>query len=328
MNIGKRILTAAAAFILLGGAACNLPSVAAPTPFAFPTPDLTLTAIFSVLVTPTPPVVITATPVQIPPTSDQAAFPSPTVPPILGTFIPETPISTTQAPAPSPIPATPTPARQLRPGPVVEALYVQNPPAVDGSLNDWTIPFQTANHIVFGRDRWDNAEDLSSRFAVAWDYNYLYLAARVTDEDYVQNARGEDLFLGDSLEILFDSNLAQDFELQRLGPDNYQLGISPGNPEPGENPEAYLWYPRDIAGRRPEVRIGAQRTSVGWDVEAAVPWSVFGTAPQADMTYGFVFSVSDNDRTGQVEQQTMVSNVSTRRLTDPTSWGNLTLRVP
>jgi hypothetical protein len=325
MNNRKCTLTAAAIVLILTGIACNLPTANAPTPFVFPTPDLTLTAIYSVLITPTPPLLVTATAVQIPPTSET----SPTVPPILGTFIPETPILPTLTTAPpTPVPLSPTPARLMRPGPVVEAPYMHNPPSIDGNLNEWSIPLQTANHIVFGRDRWDNPEDLSSRFMVGWDFNYLYLAARVTDEDYVQNARGEDLFLGDSLEILMDNNLARDFDVTRLGPDNYQLGISPGNPEPGQNPEAYLWFPREKAGSRPEVRIAAQRSAVGWDVETAIPWSVFDLAPQAEMNYGFVFSVSDNDRTGQVDQQTMVSNVSTRRLSDPTTWGNLTLRSP
>jgi hypothetical protein len=325
MKLSKPALFALVAVLILSAVACNLPSAATPTPAAFPTPDLTLTAIFSVLVTPTPQPQVTATPVQIPPVETA----DPTVPPLLGTFIPSTPVGATQPPpSPTPAPATPTPSRLMRPGPVVEAIYLQNPPSIDGSLGDWNIAAQTANHVTFGRDRWDNPEDLSARFMVGWDYNYLYIGARVTDEDYIQIARGESLYLGDSLEILFDTDLSLAFERASLGPNNYQLGISPGNPQPGVEPEAYLWYPRDIAGSRNEVRIGARRTDTGYEIEAAVPWTVFRMTPVAEMNYGFVFSVSDNDRDDQLDQQTMVSNVSVRRLSDPTSWGNLTLRSP
>jgi hypothetical protein len=327
MKNRNRTLSVIAAVLILAGIACNLPAASTPTPFTFPTPDLTMTAISPPTLTPTQPQLITATPVLLPGTAAVETA-TPTIPPLLGTFIPGTPLATQPAPSPTQIPATPTPARLMRPGPVVEAVYFHNPPALDGNLGDWSVPMQTANHIVFGWDRWDNADDLSARFMTGWDYNYLYLAARVTDEDYVQNARGESIYLGDSLEILFDANLASGFEDTSLGADNYQLGISPGYQEPGQSPEAYLWFPRDIAGSRSEVRISARRTDTGYEIETAIPWTVFRISPQVDLVYGFVFSVSDNDRTGQLDQQTMVSNVSGRRLTNPTTWGNLILRAP
>lgn len=328
----RRAKTAAGVVVLLlaaAGLACNLPAATSPTPFVFPTPDLTLTAIYSVLTTPTPLAVHTATPVQFP-----TEMPASTTPPILETFIPETPVQaapTTQAPAPTETPtATSPPAatQALRPGPVVEAVYLHTPPGIDGNLNEWSIPSHSANHITFGANFWDNPEDISARFMVGWDFNHLYIAARVTDEDYVQNASGEQIYLGDSLEILLDRDLAGDFEETSLNGDDYQLGISPGQSEPGQNPEAYLWFPRDKAGPRPEVQIGARRTDDGWDIEAAIPWGVFELQPRAGGYYGFVFSVSDNDRTGRLEQQTVISNVRTRSLGNPTTWGNLMLGQP
>jgi hypothetical protein len=43
------------------------------------------------------------------------------------------------------------------------------------------------------------------------------------------------------------------------------------------------------------------------------------------MRYGFAFAVSDNDNPNANEQQSMISNVPDRRLTNPTTWGNLVL---
>jgi hypothetical protein len=329
-NRHPRLISAALVtlIILSTTLACNLPSGASPTPFVFPTPDLTLTSIYSVLITPTPIVVNTATPVQL--TSQPTAAESPTMPPIMGTFLPATPLVTDTAPAPTPTTAPPNPTSgpQLRTAGTVEAAYLNTPPTIDGNLGEWSLPWNNANHVTFGADRWDNPEDLSSRFMIGWDANNLYIAVQVTDEDYVQNAQGENLFMGDSLEILFDANLHGDFNSDNLNDDDFQLGISPGYTEPGERTEAYLWFPRDRAGSRSEVRTAAVRLDEGYQVETAIPWSVFDTIPQENRSYGFVFSVSDNDRTGQVDQQTMVSNIRVRRLSDPTTWGNLTLTRP
>jgi hypothetical protein len=328
MKSNIRTLAVLAAVLILTALACNLPTAGAPTPIAFPTPDLTLTAIYSPLTTPSPPAVITATPVQLPGTGPEAS-PTPTLPPLLGTFIPGTPLADSpQPPTPTVEAATPTPQQRLRPGPLVEAAYLHTPPTIDGNLGEWNQPLLPADHVSFGFANWSGSSDLSARFMIGWDYNYLYIAARVTDDVYVQIARNENIFLGDSLEILFDTNLAQGFDVTTLGNDNYQLGISPGHRSPGNEPEAYQWYPRHLARSREGVRIGARGTADGYEVEAAIPWSIFEMTPQAELAYGFVFSVSDNDQPGEMEQESMVSNVSGRRLTNPTTWGNLILKTP
>jgi hypothetical protein len=76
------------------------------------------------------------------------------------------------------------------------------------------------------------------------------------------------------------------------------------------------------------VEIAAVRTANGYNVEVAIPWSVFEMIPQANQHYGFAFSVSDNDIDGGIAQQSMISSASTRRLTNPTTWGDLILYRP
>jgi hypothetical protein len=60
-------------------------------------------------------------------------------------------------------------------------------------------------------------------------------------------------------------------------------------------------------------------------MEVAIPWGVLGLSPTANWRYGFAFGVSDNDNTTSNEQQSMVSNVQDRKLTNPQTWGNLVL---
>jgi hypothetical protein len=90
-------------------------------------------------------------------------------------------------------------------------------------------------------------------------------------------------------------------------------------------PEAYLWYPKAEEQGLDEVKIGVFYTDDGYKIEAAIPWSVLGITPKAGQHYGFAFSFNDNDDPDENVQQTLMSNVPTRRLTNPTTWGDLTL---
>jgi hypothetical protein len=298
-------------FFLL--ASCNFPGAPAPTPFVFTTPDRTLTAIYAPLLTLTP------EPVPAHTATPEVVLPSP---------FPTTESSPTLEASSTPAPTQTRTPPPLRSGANIEAVYLDNPPSLDGLLSEWNLSVYPVRNVVYGAGARSGEEDLSATVMVGWDSTYLYLGARVNDDRYVQEARGVNLFKGDSLEMLLDADLAGDFNVGSLNADDYQLGISPGSPYPGESPEAYLWYPSSRQGGRPEVRIAARAREGGYDVEAAVPWSLFGVAPVSGGAYGFAFSVSDNDSVGEQVQESMVSTVSTRRLADPTTWGSLLLVRP
>jgi hypothetical protein len=308
-----RITLAVAAGLLVLLASCNFPGSPAPTPFVFTTPDRTLTAIYAPLLTLTP------EPVQAHTATQQIVLPSP--------FPPTESSPTLEASATPPSTPTRTPP-PLRSGASIEAVYLDNPPTLDGILSEWSQSAYSVRYMVYGAGARSGEDDLSATVMVGWDSTYLYLGARVNDDRYVQEARGVNLFKGDSLEVLLDADLAGDFNVGSLNADDFQLGISPGSPYPGESPEAYLWYPSSRQGGRPEVRIAARAWEGGYDVEAAVPWSLFGVTPVSGAAYGFAFSVSDNDQVGEQVQESMVSTVSTRRLADPTTWGSLILVNP
>jgi hypothetical protein len=74
------------------------------------------------------------------------------------------------------------------------------------------------------------------------------------------------------------------------------------------------------------VAIGAVTMKDGYRIEFAIPWSVFGITPVKGQVFGFAVSVSDNDNKSQDVQQTLISSAPDRVLTDPTTWGLLTLK--
>jgi hypothetical protein len=211
----------------------------------------------------------------------------------------------------------------------VLAYYFQDEPEIDGDFDEdvWDLDRYDVDRVVYGANRWEDDDDLSGTFMLGWDDYYLYLAARVIDDEYVQSASGEDLFKGDSIEFLLDSSLSRDFNRRSLDGDDFQIGISPGADEPGEDIEAYLWYPRSQESTLDddEVEAAAVATDDGYRIEARISWDIFDIEPDVGDRYGFAFSISDNDDDDDDVQQSMVSNVSNRHLTDPTTWGDLAL---
>jgi hypothetical protein len=264
---------------------------------------------------------VTATPSAIP-------VEAPTQPPIDVTFPPPA----TDAPPTDPPPATapgPTAAPTLlaRPnGDPLTARRVTAAPTIDGDVSEWGALPYAIDQVTFKPENWKDATDCSGLFMLGWDDQNLYVAVQVKDDVVTQTQTGELIFKGDSLEVIIDANLGADFVDAKLSSDDYQLGLSPGDLVKGTPAvEAYLWFPRTKKGTPPGVVVAARPASDGYTVEAAIPWSVYGLAPSLNNRYGFALSISDNDNTNAAEQQTLVSSVKTRTLTNPTTWGTMVL---
>jgi hypothetical protein len=207
-------------------------------------------------------------------------------------------------------------------------VFFGTPPRIDASLEEWQFERYRIESVVYGKANHKGVNDLSGRAMVGWDETNLYLGIRVLDQKYVQNASGANLFKGDSLDILLDTDVSSDFYLAALNKDDFQLGISPGSPKPNADPEAYLWFPKSIEGSRDQIDIAARWRGDGYVVEAAIPWTVFDVKPFDGQHFGFAFSISDNDDPSKNLQESMVSYVPIRTLSDPTTWGDLTLIKP
>ena len=221
-----------------------------------------------------------------------------------------------------------------RKGVQIQAVRLDQKPVIDGVLDEWTLDRYAVENVVFGKSNWSGIDDLSGKAMFGWNEQFLFIAVRVWDDIHMQSASGKNLYKGDSVEFQLDVNVPGDYYLATLSRDDYQVGISAGAPgstatEPSTPTEAYLWYPEGRAGALGnEVKIGVVYVDDGYKLEAAIPWSVFGITPKVGQNYGFAFSISDNDNTSRSEQQTMVSLIPGRMLTNPTTWGNLELVKP
>ena len=283
---------------------CTLPGVTSATPFAFPTPDLTVTAAFAPSAT---------SPVATRP------LPSPDTPTLTVTqVVAEATVGATGTSSPATLDTRPN-------GSPIEAALLETPPAVDGYLADWTDPGRDLSQIVFGASNWSGAGDASGKFHIGWTEQGLYLGLQVTDDRRVQVSSGRNMFKGDIVELQLDSDLTGDFFSNSLTSDDYQIGLSPGNFSSLAS-QAWLWYPIGSAGSLSGVSLKAVTTTEGYNLEAMIPWTTFGVTPDAGDRFGFALSISDNDLSGAPVQQSMVSSVSTRTLTNPTTWGTLVLK--
>jgi hypothetical protein len=198
-------------------------------------------------------------------------------------------------------------------------------PQLDGGWGDWVAQQYPANYVVWGADNWKNSADLSSTIMVEWDEDYLYIAWKIFDDKYVQTSTGDNIYLGDSVEVLMDTLVQADYWNQYLGWDDFQIGVSPGKNSVGNDPQAYIWFPTSKTGSTTKVLIGTKTFDGGYRVTIGIPWKTLGVKPYNGAHYGFAASVSDDDSKHGGEQQSMVSSSPHRILSDPTTWGDLVL---
>jgi hypothetical protein len=298
------------AFIAVSLVSCNLPLYNPPQETE-PAPNLTLTALFEIIEQ----IPATVTPAAPTPQSTEAPTSAATLAP-------------TAQPTNTPVYLSPTPEVKQRGGTLMKAVYLSTPPVMDGTYEEWvekTYKYAVP-YVVWQKANWKDAADLEGAFAAVWDDNYLYISVKVTDDIFVQNKSGESLYLGDSVEILIDAELDNDFYSTTLSQDDYQFGISPGNPAKSISKEVYLWYPVAKKGTQDKVLVSSLfEISPIYRIEIAIPWSLLEIKPTNGLHIGFAVSVSDNDKPGENVQDTMISTARYRNLQDPTTWGELVL---
>lgn len=284
--------------------ACEIPGTTSPTPFALPTPNLTLTAIFAP----------TDTPTEVAPTET----------PVVA-LVTSTPTATSTAgTTPGGPTATANPAAGRPNGTPLNAAYLAVAPAINGDLSDWAGVSYGLAACTFGCNLRSGDSDLSGTVFLGYDATNLYVAVQVRDDKYVQVTSGRSMYKGDDVEIQFDVNLISDFASTGLSSDDYQIGLSAGN-FATVAPNAYRWYPRSLEGSLSAVVVKAKQVADGYALEAKIPWTVLGVTPVAGAKFGFAVSLSDDDQPGTAVQQSMVSSIATRKLLNPTTWGTLIL---
>ncbi len=257
------------------------------------------------------------------PTPDSTLEPTTTPSP---TFIPAATITPIMLDFPE-AEAALTPAN-TRPGPSVEAVYLNTSPNIDGDIGDWELPMYGMENVVYGSGYYANERDLFGEFKVGWDNQFLYIGVIVRDTMFVQETSGSLLWGGDSVEILLDTDVFGDYTDDQLSSDDFQIGISSGNLKDAPVPNAFLWAPRESARELVTVLAAGRLTEDGYMLELALPWVEVGVTPSGGQHFGFVFSIYDNDAVDQVIQRSVISFAPERLLYDPTTWRDLVLKSP
>ena len=170
------------------------------------------------------------------------------------------------------------------------------PPVLDGALGDWPAD---ATAILLGQNTqtgrrfaWGGTRDCSGGVRLAWDENYLYLGADVTDDRLDQATGGAEVWQGDTLELFFNTHPRQQrtdgFWQEAIIPP-----LVPGAVLRATGPQ------KDFVG----VDGTAQVRPTGYTLECRIPWKNFpGFTPAIGAALGFQVYIDDRDGSGRKSQ--------------------------
>jgi hypothetical protein len=194
-------------------------------------------------------------------------------------------------------------APTLGSGNVAAQCVIGNPPTVDGNLADWPMAQflpMTKTTSAQANGTWDtsvpNDANSSARFSVKWDLQYLYVAVSISDDvRNTPNSGTTSLSNNDALEIFV---AGQHDRAASYGSNDWQLLYSADTQKVASQGNVVTWP----AGTH-EAWGG---TSPAWTLEAAIPWSIFGSnAAAPGRVVGFDLKLDDND-TGTTRDRDLI----------------------
>ncbi len=167
-------------------------------------------------------------------------------------------------------------------------------PVIDGSIQEWD-KFESfsAFEPTIKKENYTSHTDVSGTFYSCWDDDNFYFAVQVIDDVFSQKYTGNQINKGDSITIVFDTELADDMQIQFYNSDDYQIDFSPGNFS-GIPAESFMSWPSNAPPRG--VTVASTRLANGYLIEASIPWYIFINYIPEDMdVLGFTVSILDTD---------------------------------
>jgi hypothetical protein len=182
------------------------------------------------------------------------------------------------------------------------------PPVIDGNFAEWdNFDKFSSFEPTIKKENYTTHTDISGTFSSCWDDQNFYFVAQVVDDVFSQMYTGNELNKGDSITIVFDTELEQDLQIPFYNSDDYQIDFSPGNFS-SIFPEAYMSWPSDAPPR--EVDVASTKLANGYVLEASIPWYNFTDYEPLDgSVIGFTISILDTDNLETTELVVSSSSV-------------------
>jgi len=174
------------------------------------------------------------------------------------------------------------------------------PPVLDGSIQEWD-KFESfsAFEPTIKKENYTTHTDISGTFYSCWDDDNFYFAVQVIDDVFNQKYTGNQLNKGDSITIVFDTELEEDMQIPFYNSDDYQIDLSPGS-FTGTFAESFMSWPSNAPPRG--VTIASTRLATGYLIEASIPWYNFPNYIPTDVdVLGFTISILDTDNLDSTE---------------------------
>ena len=221
-------------------------------------------------------------------------------------------------------------ATSILPSEDVQATFMYNQITIDGDFEDWQLSsFVESPYRVYESQSWDGTDDLTAKWQLGWNNQYLYVQVHVEHDIHAQSNVGNKIWQGDSIEIQIDTNLYGDQNIENINSDDYQILISPG--DFSTIPLSVYVSQGTIDGRFVEassydIQAVSIRNDSGYSIEVAISWEMFeNLTVRENLLMGLNLNVSENDSINVPNQEALYSNVESRSLTNPTTWGTLML---
>jgi hypothetical protein len=173
------------------------------------------------------------------------------------------------------------------------------PPVIDGKIDEWTLydKAQIANPTI-KKENFTSIKDCSGIIYTCWDDTNFYFAVQVTDDVFNQVNTGNQINKGDSVTLVFDTDLSGDFNIPFYNSDDSQIDFSPGNFSAIKS-SAFINFPSKTAK---DIVIKSSQPKGGYIIEASVPWENFVSYGPKDLdVLGFTATIFDTDNQESTE---------------------------
>lgn len=225
------------------------------------------------------------------------------------------------------------------------ASFTAVPLDIDGSDADWTSTHEMVsdNRIFDANNEWEGQSDLSGKWRLAWDEQFLYVYAEVLDERVEHVTSGSITWRGDAIAFNFDPDPSDNAPGDDLTGQESGVFIAPfiagsANGEwarlatNGGEPDQFFRIDDKTNSegfQSATTVIGPADSPTGYRLEARLPWLMLigERTPQVGDSFKMSLDITDDDSGGN-EQQTMFSNSPERTLENrskPDVWELMTL---